>query len=144
MADIIHKIFGQKHSSKHSDSSKGEGEGYSKHQAEFCKYPSFCRVFFDNKMSQRRSGECLFFNLCRQSKFVPWQSIFYTDQFSFNQSILLWPCRPFVCTERLILRNIYGGLKVKVIFSCLCIFEYLVFNKKIKHYVFYSSLCHLQ
>lgn len=39
MADIIHKIFGQKHSSKHSsDSSKGEGEGYSKHQAEFCKY----------------------------------------------------------------------------------------------------------
>lgn len=39
MADIIHKIFGQKHSSKHSsDSSKGEGEGYSKHQAEFCKF----------------------------------------------------------------------------------------------------------
>lgn len=39
MADIIHKIFGQKHSSKHSsDNSKGDGEGYSKHQAEFCKY----------------------------------------------------------------------------------------------------------
>ena len=41
MADIIHKIFGQKHGgSKHGESSKKdekEAEGYTKQQAEFCK-----------------------------------------------------------------------------------------------------------
>lgn len=51
MADIIHKIFGQKHSSKHSsDSSKGEGEGYSKHQAEFFKeFLAKAKEEFQNK-----------------------------------------------------------------------------------------------
>jgi len=42
MADIIHKIFGQKHGHHHNkhDSSKqsAEGEGYTKQQHEFCKY----------------------------------------------------------------------------------------------------------
>ena len=42
MADIIHKIFGQKHghhSSKHSDekAKAPEAEGYTKQQADFCK-----------------------------------------------------------------------------------------------------------
>ncbi|XP_048757516.1 cAMP-dependent protein kinase catalytic subunit 1 isoform X2 [Ostrea edulis] len=51
MADIIHKIFGQKHSSKHQDSSsKGDGDGYTKQQAEFFKeFLAKAKEEFQNK-----------------------------------------------------------------------------------------------
>ena len=45
MAEIIHKLFGQKHgkhseerTSKAAGGASGEAEGYTKHQHDFCEY----------------------------------------------------------------------------------------------------------